>query len=83
MKHNNNNFSDENKQVRANLLGYIAPLLIDYVENNGIDLVVCYEVCHELELMVADQCRTKGIKTNELQYHKQVAEKNFKSSKDS
>lgn len=78
----NYNFSN-NKRDRDNLLGYIIPILMDYIENNRVDLLACYEACHELELMIADQCNVKGIKSNELQYHKQIAETDFRTSKDS
>ena len=79
----NDNFSSKYKQDIDNLLGHITSILMDYVENNRIDLVLCYEVCHELELMIAEQCKAKGIKSDELQYRKFVAEVNFKASKDS
>jgi hypothetical protein len=52
-----NNSSKKYKQERVNLLGYITPILMDYAENNRVDPVVCYEVCHELELMVEEQCK--------------------------
>jgi hypothetical protein len=73
----------KHEQERVNLLGYITPILMDYAENNRIDPVVCYEVCHELELMVAEQCKTKGITTDELQRYRLAAEVNFKESNDS
>lgn len=55
---------------------------MDYAENNRVDLI-CYEVCHELELMVEEQCKVKGITTDELQRCKIEAEVNFKVSNDS
>jgi hypothetical protein len=78
-----NNSSKKYEQERVNLLGYITPILMDYAENNRIDPVVCYEVCHELELMVEEQCKAKGITTDELQRCKIAAEVNFKVSNDS
>jgi hypothetical protein len=78
-----NNSSKNHEQERVNLLGYITPILLDYAENNRIDPIVCYEVCHELELMVAEQCKAKGITTDELQHYKLAAEVNFKVSNDS
>jgi hypothetical protein len=78
-----NNSSKKYKQERVNLLGYITPILMDYAENNRVDPVVCYEVCHELELMVEEQCKAKGITTDELQRCKIAAEVNFKVSNDS
>jgi hypothetical protein len=78
-----NNSSKKYEQERVNLLGYITPILMDYAENNRVDPVVCYEVCHELELMVEEQCKAKGITTDELQCCKIAAEVNFKVSNDS
>jgi hypothetical protein len=78
-----NNSSKKYEQERVNLLGYITPILMDYAENNRVDTVVCYEVCHELELMVEEQCKAKGITTDELQRCKIAAEVNFKVSNDS
>jgi hypothetical protein len=78
-----NNSSKKYEQERVNLLGYITPILMDYAENNRVDPVVCYEVCHELELMVEEQCKAKGITTDELQRCKIAAEVNFKVSNDS
>jgi hypothetical protein len=75
--------NSSNAQERINLLGYITPILMDYAENNRIDSVVCYEVCHELELLVAEQCKAKGITTDELQRYKLAAEVNFKVPNDS
>jgi hypothetical protein len=73
--------SDKNEGDRANLLGYITPIITDYAENNRINPAVCYEVCHELELMMIDKCKAKGMNTHELEKHKQVAETSFKKSK--
>jgi hypothetical protein len=78
-----NNSSKNHEQDRVNLLGYITPILMDYAENNRIHPVVCYEACHELELMIAEQCKAKGITTDELQHYKLAAEVNFKVSSDS
>ena len=72
--------SHKNEKDRANLLGYITPIITDYAENNRINPAVCYEVCHELELMMIDKCKAKGMNT---QKHKQVAETSFKKSKQS
>jgi hypothetical protein len=69
-----NNSSKKYEQERVNLLGYITPILMDYAENNKVDPVVCYEVCHELESMVKEQCKAKGITTDELQRYKMEAE---------
>jgi hypothetical protein len=33
--------------------------------------------------MIAEQCKAKGSKSDELQYRKFIAEMNFKASKDS
>jgi hypothetical protein len=72
---------DKNEEDRANLLGYISPIITDYAENNRINPAVCYEVCHELELTMIDKCKAKGMNTHELEKHKQVAETSFKESK--
>ena len=72
--------SDKNEGDRANLLGYITPIITDYAENNRINPAVCYEVCHELELMMVEKCKAKGMNTHK---HKQVAETGFKKSKQS
>ena len=68
---------------RVKFLGYIVPIITDYAQNNKIDPVVCYEVCHELELMMIEQCKAEGINSRELEEHKWVAETSFKASKQS
>ena len=75
--------SNKNEEHRANLVGYITPNISDYAENNRINPAVCYEVCHELELMMIDKCKAKGMNTYELEKHTQVAETSFKESKQS
>jgi hypothetical protein len=75
--------SNKNEEHRANLLGYITPIITDYAENNRINPAVCYEVCHELELMMIEKCKAKGMDTHELEKHKQVAETSFKETKKS
>lgn len=73
--------SDNDKEDRVKFLGYITPIITDYAENNHIDPSVCYEVCHELELMMIERCKAKGINDHELEKYKQVAETSFKASK--
>ena len=73
--------SDKYEGDKVNLLGYVTPIITDYAENNRINPAVCYEVCHELELMMIDKCNAKGMNTHELEKHKQVAETSFKESK--
>ena len=75
--------SNKNEEHRVNLLGYITPIITDYAENNRINPAVCYEVCHELELMMIEKCKGKGMNTHELEKHKQVAKTSFKESKQS
>ena len=70
---------NENKK-EAKFLGYITPIITDYAENNRIDPAVCYEVCHELELMMIEKCKEKGMNAYELEKHKQVAETRFKAA---
>ena len=75
---------NENKEDDiAKFLGYIIPIITDYAENNQIDPAVCYEVCHELELMMMEKYKAKGMNTYELEKHKQVAETSFKVAKES
>ena len=75
--------SDKYEGDKVNLLGHVTPIITDYAENNRINPAVCYEVCHELELMMIDKCKAKGMKSHELEKHKQVAETSFKESKQS
>jgi hypothetical protein len=77
------NRSNKDREDRVKFLGYIAPIITDYAENNRIDPAVCYEVCHELELMMIEQCKARGIDDRELEKHKQVAETSFRASKES
>jgi hypothetical protein len=72
--------ADQSDEDRIKFLGYITPIIIDYAENNQIDPAVCYEVCHELELIMIEKCKEKGINDYELEYHKQIAETSFKAS---
>ena len=53
--HLEKNSPDKHKEDIANLLGYITPIITDYAENNRIDPAVCYEACHELELMMIEK----------------------------
>jgi hypothetical protein len=76
------NQHNESKDHRAKFLGYITPIITDYAENNQIDPAICYEVCHELELMMIEKCKAKGINAYELEKHKQVAETSFKVAKE-
>jgi hypothetical protein len=75
--------SDKNKEDRVKFLGHITPIITDYAENNRIDPAVCYEVCHDLELMIIEKCKEEGMNTYELEKHKQVAETSFKAAKES
>src|ERR671919_260728 len=74
---------DKNKENRTKLLGYLTPIITDYAENNRIEPDVCYEVCHELELVMIEKCKAKGMDAHELKKHKQAAEANFRASKES
>ena len=78
-----NQYNENKEEERVKFLGYITPIITDYAENNRIDPAVCYEVCHELELMMIEKCKAKGMNTYELEKHKQVAETSFKVAKDS
>jgi hypothetical protein len=74
---------DKNKEDRVKLLGYLTPIITDYAENNRIEPGVCYEVCHELELVMIEKCKAKGMDAYELKKLKQAAEANFRASKES
>ena len=77
------NQSNKDKEDRVKFLGYIVPIIIDYAENNRIDPAVCYEVCHELELMMIEKCKAKGMDSDKLEKHRQAAEISFKAYKES
>ena len=77
------NHSNKDKEDRVKFLGYIIPIITDYAENNQINPAVCYEVCHELELMMIEKCKERGINDRELENHKQAAETSFRASKES
>jgi hypothetical protein len=77
------NQSNKDKEDRVKFLGYITPIITDYAENNQINPAVCYEVCHELELMMIEKCKARGINGRELEKHKQAAETSFEVSKES
>lgn len=74
---------NKDKEDRVKLLGYLTPIITDYAENNRIEPDVCYEVCHELELVMIEKCKAKGMDAYELKKHKQAAEANFRASKES
>jgi hypothetical protein len=71
------------RRTEQNSLGYLTPIITDYAENNRIEPDVCYEVCHELELVMIEKCKAKGMDADELKKHKQAAEANFRASKES
>jgi hypothetical protein len=71
------NRSNKDREDRVKFLGYIIPIITDYAENNQINPAVCYEVCHELELMMIEKCKERGINDRELEKHKQAAETSF------
>jgi hypothetical protein len=75
------NCSNKDREDRIKFLGYIIPIITDYAENNQINPAVCYEVCHELELMMIEKCKERGINDRELEKHKQVAETSFRALK--
>jgi hypothetical protein len=74
-----NGLPNEDELDRVKFLGYITPIITDYAENNQIAPVVCYEVCHELELMMIEKCKAKGISVHELEKHRHIAETSFKA----
>ena len=73
------NHSNKDEEDRVKFLGYIIPIITDYAENNQINPTVCYEVCHELELMMIEKCKARGINDRELEIHKQIAETSFRA----
>ena len=60
---------------------YIIPLFMDFAEKNNIDPMVCYEVAHELELSLIENCMSKGFDKAEIEVHKHIAEMNWKTRK--
>jgi hypothetical protein len=64
-----NQYNENKEEERAKYLGYIIPIITYYAENNRIDPAICYEVCHELELMMIEKCKAKGMNTHELEKH--------------
>ena len=60
---------------------YIIPLFMDFAEKNKIDPMVCYEVAHELEMSLIENCRLKGFENGEIEVHKYIAEMNWKTWK--
>jgi hypothetical protein len=77
------NHSNKDREDRVKFLGYITPIITDYAENNQISPAVCYEVCHELELMMIEECKERGINDCELEKYKQAAEASFKAARES
>jgi hypothetical protein len=49
-------------------------------EKNKIDPMVCYEVAHELEMSLIENCRSKGFENGEIEVHKHIAEMNWKTN---
>jgi hypothetical protein len=43
--------------------------------------MVCYEVAHELELSLIENCVSKGFDKAEIKVHKHIAEMNWKTQK--
>jgi hypothetical protein len=58
---------------------YIVPLFMDFAEKNKIDPMVCYEVAHELELSLIENCSSKGFQDADIEVHKLIAEMNWKT----
>jgi hypothetical protein len=58
---------------------YIIPLFMDFAKKNKIDPMVCYEVAHELEMGLIENCRLKGFENGEIEVHKHIAEMNWKT----
>lgn len=57
---------------------YIIPLFMDFAEKNKIDPIVCYEVAHELEMSLIENCKLMGFENGEIEVHKHIAEMNWK-----
>ena len=49
------------------------------LKKNNIDPMVCYEVAHELELSLTENCRSKGFHDADIEVHKLIAEMNWKT----
>ena len=43
--------------------------------------MVSYEIAHELELSLIENCRSKGIHDTDIEVHKLIAEMNLKTRK--
>jgi hypothetical protein len=54
---------------------------MDFAEKNKIDPMVCYEVAHELEMSLIENCRLRGFENGEIEVHKHIAEMNWKTWK--
>ena len=71
---------DEDDKVKFQ--EYILPLFMDFAKNNKIDPMVCYEVAHELELSLIEDCLSKGFNKAEIEVHKHIAEMDWKTRKE-
>jgi hypothetical protein len=71
---------DEDDKVKFQ--EYILPLFMDFAKDNKIDPMVCYEVAHELELSLIEDCLSKGFNKAEIEVHKHIAEMDWKTRKE-
>jgi hypothetical protein len=71
---------DEDDKVKFQ--EYILPLFMDFAKDNKIDPMVCYEVAHELELSLIEDCLSKGFEKAEIEVHKHIAEMEWKTRKE-
>lgn len=71
---------DEDDKVKFQ--EYILPLFMDFAKDNKIDPMVCYEVAHELELSLIENCLSKGFNKAEIKVHKHIAEMDWKTRKE-
>lgn len=71
---------DEDDKVKFQ--EYILPLFMDFAKDNKIDPMVCYEVAHELELSLIEDCLSKDFSKAEIKVHKHIAEMDWKTRKE-
>ena len=71
---------DEDDKVKFQ--EYVLPLFMDFAKDNKIDPMVCYEVAHELELSLIEDCLSKGFEKAEIEVHKHIAEMEWKTRKE-
>jgi hypothetical protein len=75
------NLPEKDEDDKLKFQQYIIPLFMDFAEKNKIDPMVCYEVAHELEMSLIENCKLMGFEKGEIEVHKHIAEMNWKTRK--